>query len=217
MFEDSNPDLGIFDMQVELPEDAPKFLHKHFNNHICNKGGGGGTTTTTSGIDPEFKPYLTDVLADVTSKYKADVAGGPDAVVAAMTPEQQQALAAQKKAAGEAMAGTGVYDTGAARQRDLEGIMGSAAGMAAAGGGLGSARGEKAMLGAVADRSLELQKDRQATMERGITGLGEVGTTKQQYAQQRLDAPHTVAQRYFGYLGNAPQQQTSTQSGGGGK
>ena len=215
MFEDSNPNLGIFDMRVEVPEDAPKFLHKHFNNHICNKGGGAKTTTTVSGIDPEFKPYLKDVLADVTSKYKADVAGGADAVVAKMTPEQLQALEAQKKAAEDAMAGTGVYDTGAARRRDLENIMGSASGMAAAGGGLGSARGEKAMLGAVADRSLELQKDRQATMERGITGLGEVGTTKQQYEQQRLDAPHTVASRYFGYLGNAPQQQTSTQSGGG--
>jgi len=214
MFEDSNPNLGIFDMRVEVPEDAPKSLHKHFNNHICNKGGP-KTTTTVSGIDPEFKPYLKDVLADVTSKYKADVAGGADAVVAEMTPEQLQALEAQKKAAEDAMAGTGVYDTSAARRRDLENIMGSASGMAAAGGGLGSARGEKAMMGAVADRSLELQKDRQATMERGITGLGEVGTTKQQYEQQRLDAPHTVASRYFGYLGNAPQQQTSTQSGGG--
>jgi len=214
MFEDSNPNLGIFDMRVEVPEDAPKSLHKHFNNHICNKGGP-KTTTTVSGIDPEFKPYLKDVLADVTSKYKADVAGGADAVVAAMTPEQLQALEAQKKAAEDAMAGTGVYDTSAARRRDLENIMGSAAGQAASAGGLSSARGEKAMMGAVADRSLELQKDRQATMERGITGLGEVGTTKQQYEQQRLDAPHTVASRYFGYLGNAPQQQTSTQRGGG--
>ena len=215
MFEDSNPDLGIFDMRVEVPEDAPKFLHKHFNNHICNKGGGAKTTTTVSGIDPEFKPYLKSVLADVTAKYDADVAGGADAVVAAMTPEQKAALEAQKKTAEDAMAGTGAYDTSAARRRDLEGIMGSAAGQAASAGGLGSARGEKAMMGAVADRSLQLQQQRQADIERGITGLGEVGTTKQQYEQQRLDAPHTVASRYFGYLGNAPQQQTSTQSGGG--
>ena len=177
--------------------------------------GGAKTTTTTSGIDPEFKPYLEKVLADVTGKYEADVAGGPDAVVAKMTPEQIAALDAQKKAAGEAMAGTGVYDTTAARQRDIQNLMGSSVGQSAAAGGLGSARSERAMMGAVADRSLELQKDRQATMERGITGLGEVGTTKQQYEQQRLDAPHTSAQRYFGYLAGAPQQQTSTQSGGG--
>jgi len=177
--------------------------------------GGSKTTTTTSGIDPEFKPYLEKVLADVTGKYEADVAGGPDAVVAKMTPEQIAALDAQKKAAGEAMAGTGAYDTTAARQRDIQNLMGSSVGQSAAAGGLGSARSERAMMGAVADRSLELQKDRQATMERGITSLGEVGTTKQQYEQQRLDAPHTVAQRYFGYLSGAPQQQVSTQSGGG--
>lgn len=186
-----------------------------FGARTVYKGGGARTTTTTSGIDKEFKPYLEKVLADVTSKYEADVAAGPDAVVAGMTPEQIAALDAQKKASEDAMAGTGVYDTTAARQRDIQNLMGSAVGQSASAGGLGSARGEKAMMGAVADRSLALQKDRQATMERGITGLGEVGTTKQQYEQQRLDAPHTVAQRYFGYLAGAPQQQTSTQSGGG--
>jgi len=186
-----------------------------FGARTVYKGGGGKTTTTTSGIDPEFKPYLEKVLANVTSKYEADVAGGPDAVVAGMTPEQIAALDAQTKAAEDAMAGTGAYDTTAARQRDIQNLMGSSVGQSAAAGGLGSARSERAMMGAVADRSLELQKDRQATIERGITGLGEVGTTKQQYEQQRLDAPHTVAQRYFGYLSGAPQQQTSTQSGGG--
>jgi hypothetical protein len=49
----------------------------------------------------------------------------------------------------------------------------------------------------------------------GVKNLGEVGSAKQAYNQQRLDAPHTSASRYFGYLGNAPQQQTATQSGGG--
>lgn len=37
-----------------------------------NKGGGSpppSTTTTSGGIDPEFKPYLKDVLSDVTSIY----------------------------------------------------------------------------------------------------------------------------------------------------
>ena len=177
--------------------------------------GGGGTTTTTSGIDDEFKPYLEKVLADVTAKYEADVAGGPDAIVAAMTDEQTEALAAQKKEAEDAMAGTGAYDTSAARGRDLQNLMGTAVGQSAAAGGLGSARSDRAMMGAVTDRSLELQKDRQATIERGISGLGEVGSTKQAYAQQRLDAPDTAASRYFGYLGNAPQKQVSEKSGGG--
>jgi len=180
-----------------------------------SSGGGSKTTTTTSGIDPEFKPYLEKVLADVTSRYEADVAAGPDAIVAAMTPEQVAALEAQKKASEEMMAGTGAYDMGAARQRDIENLMGSSVGQAAAGGGLGSARAEKAMLGAVADRSLALQQARQQDIQKGITGLGEVGSAKQAYEQQRLDAPHTSAQRYFGYLSGAPQQQVSTQTGGG--
>ena len=217
MIEDSDPRLGIYDMRIDTTG-MPEFLAKKININICNKGGGGGgTQTTTSGIAPEFKPYITRALADVTNKYEADVRGGPDAIVAKMAPEQIAALDAQKKAANEAMTGTGGYDTSAARRRDIENLMGSAVGQSAAAGGLGSARSERAMMGAVADRSLDLQKERQATRERGISSLGEVGTTKQQYAQQRLDAPDTAAQRYFGYLGNAPQQQTTTQSGGGGK
>lgn len=215
MFEDSNPNLGIFDMRVEVPEDAPKFLHRHFNNHICNKGGGGGTTTTTGGIDPEFKPYLTRVISDVTDRYDKEISGGADAIVAKMTPEQEQALAAQKQQAEDAIQGTGMYDTTAGRRRDIENLMGSSVGQAASAGGLGSARGEKAMLGAVADRSLALDQERQRVAEMGVKNLGEVGSAKQAYNQQRLDAPHTSASRYFGYLGNAPQQQTSTQSGGG--
>ena len=42
MFDDSNPNLGVYDMRVYLAEDAPKSLHKTLNNNICNKGGGGG-------------------------------------------------------------------------------------------------------------------------------------------------------------------------------
>ena len=186
-----------------------------FGARTVYKGGGPRTTTTSSGIDPEFKPYLERVLSDVTTKYQEDVAAGPDAIVAAMTDEQKNALAAQKTAAEDAMAGTGAYDIDAARQRDLQNLMGTSIGQSAASGGLGSARSDRAMMGAIADRSLELQKDRQSTIERGISGLGEVGSAKQAYAQQRLDAPDTAATRYFGYLGNAPQQQVSTQTGGG--
>ena len=93
--------------------------------------------------------------------------------------------------------------------------MGSSLGQAAYGGQLGSARAQKAMQGALADRSLAYQQRRQQEAAAGAEALGEAGSTLQQYEQQRLDAPHTSAQRYFGYLGSAPQQ-TKT-SGGGGK
>ena len=177
--------------------------------------GGSKTTTTTSGIDPEFKPYLERVLSDVTDRYDKEIAGGADSIVAKMTPEQEQALAKQKQQAEDAISGTGMYDTSAGRRRDIENLMGSSVGQSAAAGGLGSARSERAMMGAVADRSLALDQERQRVAEMGVKNLGEVGSAKQAYEQQRLDAPHTAASRYFGYLGNAPQQQTATQSGGG--
>ena len=54
-------------------------------------------------------------------------------------------------------------------------------------------------------------------MEGGVTDLGKVGSTLQQYNQERLDAPHTSASRYFGYLSGAPQTSKTETSGGGGK
>jgi hypothetical protein len=174
---------------------------------------GGGGQTTTTGIDPEFKPYLTRVLSDVTDRYAKEVGQGPDAIVAKMDPRQQAALNAQTQLAQQAMSGTGLYDTQAAQQRQLQNLMGSQAGQAAYGGALGSARAQKAMQGALADRALEFQQRRQQEAAGGIEALGQAGSTLQQYEQQKLDAPHTSASRYFGYLGSAPQQTTS--SGGG--
>lgn len=228
---DYEPHLGLYDMRRDTTG-LPEGLANKLNNTICMKGGGGGQTTTTySGIDPEFKPYLEEVLSDVTDRYKSEVAEGPDAIVAALTQEQkdalekQKALSASQEAEAKAMIeGTGAYDTSAARQRDLQNLMGSGAGQASVSGGLGSARFEKAMGGALADRSLQFQEMEQKRRQQGISGmetaastLGKVGTAKQRYEQERLDAPHTSAERYFGYLAGAPQTSKTEQSGGGGK
>jgi hypothetical protein len=229
LFDDYLPKDGEYDMRRDTTG-LPKALANKINSHICFKGGGGQPTVTKSGIDDEFKPYLEKVLKDVTGRYEKEVAAGPDSIVAAMTPEQKEALAKQKALStsqgDEAQAmieGTGAYDMSAARDRDLQNLMGSAAGQASTSGGLGGARFEKAMGGALADRSLQLQKDRQSQRKEGISGLetsadtlGKVGTAKQKYEQERLDAPHTSAQRYFGYLSGAPQQK-ETEGGGGGK
>ena len=71
------------------------------------------------------------------------------------------------------------------------------------------------MASAVGDKSLQYAQQRQADIASGAKALGQVGSANQAYQQARLDAPHTAASRYFGYLGNAPQQ--TTQTGGGGK
>tara|TARA_B100000424_G_scaffold271291_1_gene273424 strand:- start:220 stop:786 length:567 start_codon:yes stop_codon:yes gene_type:complete len=178
-------------------------------------------TVTQSGIDPEFKPYLERVLSDVTDRYESDIGkleeGDTSSVVAALDPAQESALKAQQALSEQAIAGTGAFDYTGATQRDMANLAGTAAGRAAMGGSLGSARNQAALTGALADRSMQIQQQRVKDMALGTKGLGEVGSTRQAYEQQKLDAPGTVASRYFGYLGSAPQQQTQTTTGGGGK
>ena len=179
---------------------------------------GGGSrpvqTTTSSGIDPEFKPYLEEALAKATDLYTGSV-DDASKVVSPMTTQQTQALQAAQAQAQQQMAGTGAFDYTGAATRGMQNAMGSAMGQAAMGGSLGSARADRAMMGALSDNALKFQQLRQQDMTSGTKMLGDVGSTYQAYNQQVLDAPHTATQRYFGYLGSAPQQQTSTQTGGG--
>jgi hypothetical protein len=179
-------------------------------------GGGGSSTTTSSGIDPEFKPYLKDVLSDVTTRYKADVAAGPDAIVAGLDPRQAAAINAQTDLAQQMISGSGIYDTEAQARRLLANERGKMAQSLYGSGESvgGSARQQRAIESAMADKAMDLARERQRVADLGVKNLGMAGTTLQQQQQRRLDAPHTSAQRYFGYLGSAPQQQTSTSSGG---
>lgn len=179
---------------------------------------GGGSrpvqTTTSSGIDPEFKPYLEKALAKATDLYTGSV-DDASKVVSPMTTQQTQALQAAQAQAQQQMAGTGAFDYTGAATRGMQNAMGTSMGQAAMGGSLGSARADRAMMGALSDNALKFQRLRQQDMTGGTKMLGDVGSTYQAYNQQVLDAPHTATQRYFGYLGSAPQQQTSTQTGGG--
>jgi hypothetical protein len=179
------------------------------------------TTTVSSGIDAEFKPYLETALKDVTDLYTTQQAaldkGDTSNVVAALDPSQTAALDTQKTLANQAIAGTGAFDYTNAMNKDIQNVVGSAAGQAALGGYGGSARAQKMMASAVGDKSMQFQQQRQQDIGSGAKALGEVGSANQAYAQQKLDAPHTLASRYFGYLGSAPQQQTQTTTGGGGK
>jgi len=176
--------------------------------------GGGGSGTQTVGIDPEFKPYLVDALSDVTDKYKADRAAGPTSVVASMQPDQLAALEATRNQSRDMMLGRGLYDDRAMVSRDLQNLAGSKVGEAAYGGHLGSAKSARAMTGALADKADAWNINKRKVVDDGIRKIGNVGSTMQQYEQSLLDAPHTMASRYFGYLGNAPQQTQTSKSGG---
>jgi len=177
------------------------------------------TTVTQSGIDPEFKPYLETALSKATdlytSSFNPDGSVKADQIVSPMTTQQTQALDAAQAQAQQQMAGTGAYDYTNAMNTALQNTVGTAAGQAALAGQAGSARAQRMMASAIGDKSLEYQQLRQADQMAGAKGMGEVGSAYQAYNQQVLDAPHTASQRYFGYLGAAPQQQTSTQTGGG--
>jgi len=176
--------------------------------------GGGGSGTQTAGISPKFEPYLERVLSNVTDKYEADIAAGPSSVVAEMTPDQLAALEATRNQSRDMMLGKGLYDDRAMVSRDLQNLAGSKVGEAAYGGHLGSAKSTRAMTGALADKADAWNINKRKVVDDGIRKIGNVGSTFQAYNQSLLDAPHTTSSRYFGYLGNAPQQTTTTKSGG---
>jgi len=176
--------------------------------------GGGGSGTNTVGIDPEFKPYLVDALSDVTAKYKTDRAAGPTSVVAKMQPDQIAALEHGRNQARNMMLGKGLYDDRAMVSRDLQNLAGTNIGQAGRAGSLGSARSQRAMQGALADKADQWNLNRRQVSTAGRDLLGQSGSTMQQYEQSLMDAPHTMASRYFGYLGNAPQQTKTEKSGG---
>ena len=177
--------------------------------------GGGGTTVTESGMTKEFIPYYREAMADALAGYKERRGRGVEATVADLSPEQRQALAYQSASAEDAIRGRGAYDTRAAQDRALKDTMGSLMGQASSGGALGSARTQAAMSGALANQSLEQQRQRQADIQQGIKSLGQAGTTKQKFQQQLIDAPYTEQTRLAGLLSGAPQSQTQTSSGGG--
>ena len=87
--------------------------------------------------------------------------------------------------------------------------------MAGSQGNLGSARQSRANAAALADQAVQLQQADLQQKAMGAEGLGQTAMAARALEQQKLDAPHTALQRYFGYLGNVGQEQKS--SGGGGK
>ena len=168
-------------------------IHSRFGGRAVFKGGG-GAATTSSGIDPEFKPHLKKALGAATSKLEHELGAGGSAVAdqTRMRNELEGRLARDPNmAVDQALRRTGA---------DL-------AGQQALGGALGSARAQRARQAALGDVAYQRQAQEDAARMQALQGL-------QASEQAQLDAPHTALSRYFGYLGNAPQQSTTTQQGG---
>jgi len=177
-------------------------------------GGGGGSSTTVSGIDEEFKPDLEYGLG-LTKELLENQINTPGSVVAGFDQRQIDALNAQTQLAQDQITGSGIYDTRAAEQGSLLGLIGSNALTSSMGNSLGSARGEKALASALAGRAGEYQKARQEQSMQGVQELGAAGTTMQQQTQAELSEQDTALDRFFGRLtGAAPKSTTTTSSGG---
>lgn len=181
-----------------------------FGPQIARKGGGGGGTST-SGIAPEFKPHLEGALGKATEQLDKEW-GQEGAAIAGLDASQREGLRAQEDLSRQAISGTGQFDDRAAVDRQLRNLQGQQ--LAGGQGSLGSARADRARQAALADASLGFQQKRQQDAIAGAAGLQQAGATRQAQTQQELDAPHKSLDRYFGYLSGAPQQTTSSQSGG---
>lgn len=189
-------------------------IHSRFGGRAVFKGGGGGSSTSSTGYTPEMQRLVEDQLSRANIRTKARQAD-PTLAVSSMTPQQEQALAQQELFGKQAIAGTGMYDTRASAERDLKNLMGSSLGASSGAGALGSARSERAMQSALADKASGFAQERQRVAELGVKNLGDAGTTRQQQAQAYLDAPDEATKDFFSYIGSAPRETKTTQSGGG--
>lgn len=172
-------------------------------------GGGGQSQTTSGGIDPAFRPYLEEVLSDVTGQYRQRREEGAEATVAGDVAEQREALQAGQALGRDLSRGISQEQI----NRQLANAQGQQ--LAQSQGTLGSSRGDRARSAALADQAIQLQQASDQRRGQGAQALAAIGQERQGKSQAVLDAPHTEASRYFGYLGSAPQQQTTTSSGGG--
>jgi len=209
---DFESDLGLYDMRTELDSEVPEGLKRLVGRNICMKGG--GVSYVESGVPQWALDSAKKVFGDVDARY-TDTVGDPDKIVAGLDPSQELSLAGSEMDAAQKISGTGIYDDRAMVSRDLQNLMGTQLGQSSMGGALGSARSQRAMQGALADKADEWNINRRKVVGEGLDQLGTAGTTRRDYAQQRLDAPDTAAKRYFGYLHGTGTGTTST--GGGGK
>ena len=167
MFEDSNPNLGIHDMAVWVPDDAPRHVHT-MNSHIANKGGGGSTTVTESGLPKEFRPYVEQALKDAQTAYQA----GALEHVEGLSPEQQDAFN-RKLELGQ---------RGGTLDRIAEDSYGAAGAYrdAAAGTGLFGADAIGEQTKALEDTIGEAQREQLGSLNTGASRGGTLGSARQE-------------------------------------
>lgn len=179
--------------------------------------GGGSkpqTQTTSGGIDPEFRPYIKEVLADVTGKYRTEAAGGQTDLVNAYGALGSTASRLGQEASAE-RAGLDRYKQEgagalAARQQASQQMgqdwnqmisqdLANAQGASVAGslGSLGSARADRARAAALGDRAISLrQAENQARSQAGQT-MANLDTAEQARYLGALGAKSDLAKSEY--------------------
>lgn len=202
--------MNIFSFNRKLRGEEPWTLNK----------GGGSESVTTQGVPDEFKPYLERGLNIATTQLQNQFNPDgtlidPSTIVAGLNKQQNLGLAGQQQLALDSYYGTGIYDDRAATQRELVNALGVMQGQGQ--GALGSARQDRAMQAALADKAYQFQQARQQNAQGGVQAMQDAGAIYQEQAQRELDAPYTALQRYSNIIQGTAPTQSSTKSSGGGK
>jgi len=205
------PNLGVYDMRRDTT-DLPKQLANRINSNVCCGGGGGGRTQT-SGVDPEFKPYIVDMLGDLTTDINRKLAGEEE-IVAGFDPAQERSLGYAKQTAEDQIKGRGAYDMRRANRDALMDLQKASELKAASSGGLGSARSMRAMNAGLGDLSMKQQIQRQHDISGGIDRLGAAGTAYQKQRQNVLDGKGNLIKGGLQAVTGAGGRHTTTSGGG---
>ena len=186
-----------------LPDDVARKVNKN----IAFGGGGGGQQTTTTAIDPDIKRAILPALQDVTRQYRSgdfEQRAGQEGVKQALGQQEQLAQQTLQEGLGT--------ENLLNQLRSSEGQQ-----LQQQQGALGSARADRARESALTDQALNLQQADLAAKQGAAGALGQIAGQGRGLEQELLDAPISGAERYFGLLGSAPQSQSQTSTGGGGK
>jgi hypothetical protein len=209
----------------------------HAEEDIAHCGGGGPSTqTTTSGFATEYKPQITDMLADATSLYDNDKLGQ----VAGFGATGEAAQAAGIAAAGNQTAlANNMMDIAnqpvdlsgqrASALQSAQGALGTSQAAAGQRGGLGGSRQavnqagiEQGLAANFAGIDQQAQQMQTANMNQamgmqgqGAQTLGMIGQAQQQQKQAEMDSQYTaLAQRIGLFSGVAPKEQVTNKTGG---
>ena len=158
------------------------------------------TTRSIQEIDPDIKAATLPVLQDVGRLYREGALGR-----VAESDEVRKALLEQGRLSQSVMKGGLGTENILNQLRNTEGSM-----LSASQGALGSARANRGREAGIADKAIELQQADLAAKFKAGQEYGKTVEGARSLDQEGLDSEARGAERYFSFLGAAPQSQSTT-------